>query len=45
MYQLGDSVEVKVLKVDVLRNQIDLEVMPVSNPENSAPLPVAVSEE
>ena len=45
VYQLGDTVEVKVLKVDVLRNQIDLEVMPVSNPENSAPLPVAVSEE
>ena len=45
IYQLGDTVEVKVLKVDVLRNQIDLEVMPVSNHENSAPLPVAVSEE
>ncbi|BEV36276.1 RNB domain-containing ribonuclease [Synechococcus sp. M16CYN] len=26
VYQLGDSVQVRVLKVDVLRNQIDLEV-------------------
>lgn len=30
VYQLGDSVKVKVIKVDVLRNQIDLEVDPLS---------------
>ena len=26
VYQLGDTVKVRVIKVDVLRNQIDLEV-------------------
>ena len=26
MFQLGDSIKVKILKVDILRNQIDLEV-------------------
>tara|TARA_B100000073_G_scaffold912_1_gene842 strand:- start:468 stop:2831 length:2364 start_codon:yes stop_codon:yes gene_type:complete len=45
VYQLGDSVEVKVLKVDVLRNQIDLEVVPSTTPVAEDPLPVAVSEE
>ena len=29
-YQLGDTVQVRVIKVDVLRNQIDLEVNPVN---------------
>jgi ribonuclease R len=29
VYQLGDTVQVRVIKVDVLRNQIDLEVNPV----------------
>ena len=28
VYQLGDTVQVRVIKVDVLRNQIDLEVNP-----------------
>ena len=45
VYQLGDTVEVKVLKVDVLRNQIDLEVVPATTPVSDDPLPVAVSEE
>ena len=45
VYQLGDSVDVKVLKVDVLRNQIDLEVVPTTAPVSDDPLPVAVSEE
>ena len=45
VYQLGDSVDVKVLKVDVLRNQIDLEVVPSTAPVSDDPLPVAVSEE
>ena len=30
VYQLGDTVQVRVIKVDVLRNQIDLEVNPVN---------------
>ncbi|QNI85103.1 exoribonuclease R [Synechococcus sp. PROS-7-1] len=48
VYQLGDQVKVKVLKVDVLRNQIDLEV--ASNDDSAHdsteadPLPVAVSD-
>ena len=45
VYQLGDTVEVKVLKVDVLRNQIDLEVVPSTAARSDDPLPVAVSEE
>ena len=45
VYQLGDSVDVKVLKVDVLRNQIDLEVVAATAPVAEDPLPVAVSEE
>ena len=30
VYQLGDTVQVRVIKVDVLRNQIDLEVNPLN---------------
>ena len=45
VYQLGDTVEVKGLKVDVLRNQIDLEVVSSTEPVSNDPLPVAVSEE
>ena len=45
VYQLGDPVDVKVLKVDVLRNQIDLEVVPSETPAEAEALPVAVSEE
>ena len=33
VYQLGDSVRVNVMKVDVLRNQIDLEVIPAEPAE------------
>ena len=48
-YQLGDAVQVRVINVDVLRNQIDLEVISQvsddsSEPESSEPLPVALSE-
>ena len=48
-YQLGDSVQVRVINVDVLRNQIDLEVISQGSdgstePESSEPLPVALSE-
>ena len=48
-YQLGDAVRVKVIKVDVLRNQIDLEVASEPDLETSAPaeqesvLPVTLS--
>ncbi len=34
-FQLGDMVTVRIIKVDVLRNQIDLEVVP----ESLQPLP------
>ena len=44
VYQLGDHVTVKVLKVDVLRNQIDLEVVPTEQSNEQDPLPVAVSD-
>ena len=44
VYQLGDLVKVKVLKVDVLRNQIDLEVVPTDQSTEQDPLPVAVSD-
>ena len=46
VYQLGDSVQVRVIKVDVLRNQIDLEVIttPLADQkreeETPEPLPV-----
>ena len=51
VYQLGDLVTVRVTKVDVLRNQIDLDVFSQSEPEldqaspteDSALLPVTVS--
>ena len=48
-YQLGDSVQVRVINVDVLRNQIDLEVISQGStgstePESSEPLLVALSE-
>ena len=48
-YQLGDVVQVRVINVDVLRNQIDLEVISQGSngstePESSEPLPVALSE-
>ena len=48
-YQLGDSVQVRVINVDVLRNQIDLEVINhgsagSTEPESSEPLLVALSE-
>ena len=34
-YQLGDSVKVKVIKVDILRNQIDLDVIADEKPESN----------
>ena len=48
-YQLGDQVQVRVINVDVLRNQIDLEVINhidqgSAEPEPSEPLPVSLSE-
>ena len=48
-YQLGDPVRVKVIKVDVLRNQIDLEVAsePVVDPsaeQEPAAVPVTLSD-
>ena len=35
VYQLGDAVTVKVIKVDVLRNQIDLEVIAAAGDDSS----------
>ena len=35
VYQLGDTVQVRVIKVDVLRNQIDLEVNPLNFDETT----------
>ena len=48
VYQLGDSVRVRVIKVDVLRNQIDLDVIadPVPATEEDkifTPIPVTLS--
>ena len=49
VYQLGDSVRVRVIKVDVLRNQIDLDVIadPLPAPEAEdtgiTPIPVTLS--
>ena len=40
VYQLGDPVRVNVMKVDVLRNQIDLEVIPAEL-EEASPSPEA----
>ena len=47
VYQLGDEVTVRVVKVDVLRNQIDLDIV-ITQPESgetSGALPVAVSDQ
>lgn len=38
VYQLGDAVRVRVIKVDVLRNQIDLEVIAASVASNDEPV-------
>ncbi|MCB4406709.1 RNB domain-containing ribonuclease [Synechococcus sp. MU1642] len=48
-YQLGDAVQVRVINVDVLRNQIDLDIISQgsngsSEIESSEPMPVALSE-
>ena len=46
IYQLGDDVTVRVMKVDVLRNQIDLDIVssePTAS-DDSGSFPVAVSE-
>ena len=46
VFQLGDEVKVRVVKVDVLRNQIDLDIVvseSAGSDDNSA-LPVAVSD-
>ena len=46
VFQLGDEVRVRVVKVDVLRNQIDLDIVatePVGSDDNGA-LPVDVSD-
>jgi len=51
IYQLGDPVQVRVIKVDVLRNQIDLEVNSVysenseENVEIAQPLSVTLSDQ
>ena len=52
VYQLGDAVTVKVIKVDVLRNQIDLEVIAEAGDASETPaqetaenlMPVTLSE-
>ena len=45
VYKLGDPVTVRVTKVDVLRNQIDLDIVFSSEEaEDESPIPVAVSE-
>ena len=45
-YKLGDPVTVRVTKVDVLRNQIDLDIVmtPEEAQQDESPMPVAVSE-
>ena len=45
VYQLGDTVQVRVIKVDVLRNQIDLEVNPVNvdDTQDQVEVPQSVS--
>jgi ribonuclease R len=51
VYQLGDTVQVRVIKVDVLRNQIDLEVNtsppdePLEQAENIQALSVTLSDQ
>ena len=45
IYKLGDPVTVRVTKVDVLRNQIDLDIVLSSEEvEDESPMPVALSE-
>ena len=46
VYKLGDPVTVRVTKVDVLRNQIDLDIVmtPEEAQQDESPMPVAVSE-
>jgi ribonuclease R len=45
IYKLGDPVTVRVTKVDVLRNQIDLDIVLSSEEtQEESPMPVAVSE-
>ncbi len=45
VYKLGDPVTVRVTKVDVLRNQIDLDIVLSSEEtQEESPMPVAVSE-
>ncbi len=46
VYKLGDPVTVRVTKVDVLRNQIDLDIVitPEEKQQDEVPMPVAVSE-
>jgi ribonuclease R len=46
VYKLGDPVTVRVTKVDVLRNQIDLDIVitPEEKQQDESPMPVAVSE-
>ena len=43
VYQLGDEVRVRVVKVDVLRNQIDLEVIPEATTDEDRPMAVTLS--
>ena len=46
VYKLGDPVTVRVTKVDVLRNQIDLDIVITQEEkqQDESPMPVAVSE-
>ena len=44
VYQLGDRVRVRVIKVDVLRNQIDLEVIPEATPDEDGTMAVNLSD-
>ena len=43
VYQLGDEVTVRVVKVDILRNQIDLEIVNTGTSSADSDQPVAVS--
>ena len=46
VYQIGDEVFVRVVKVDVLRNQIDLDIVTteIQKDDDHSNLPVAVSD-
>lgn len=46
VFQLGDQVNVRIVKVDVLRNQIDLDIVvsESAQPDDDKALPVAVSD-